>query len=185
MLKSFVKLRINFFVPRINGTLLIFIHSKNLVLLKMLRNFGIVFYQGKLFILIVLPKKGGGVLLGLHPASPVSLKSSIQDPEGRYIIAECYVNEEFFMVAAVYFAPSLELAAFEGLLKDIASKIDFFGHPRVVWVGDFNVSINPNLDATSVLGRHNIQRDKLLPFMDAHELIDVWRAMHPFDKRFT
>ena len=91
-----------------------------------------------------------GVLLGVHPASPVSIKSSIQDLNGRFVIAECCMNEEIFTVASVYFEPNLPVNEYEEMLKKIAEEVEKLGHCRVVWMGDFNVALDPTIDSTSI-----------------------------------
>ena len=126
-----------------------------------------------------------GIVLGIHYASPVSFRNSVSDPEGRYIIAECCANSEMFTVASVYLEPHIEVQTFSKVLADIARVIDGFGHPKVVWVGDFNIALRNDMDSTSTGRTYTARKDVLLPFMDAHELTDIWRAMHPFEKVFT
>ena len=129
-----------------------------------------------------------GVLLGIHPSSNVSLKSSIQDENGHYIVAECMLENELFTIASVYLEPSLNAVQFIDILHDIARKIDHFRHAKVLWVGDFNVVINPNMDSSAVTNqviRKQSHHNNLYSFLDDHELTDVWRAMHPFQSHYT
>ena len=130
-----------------------------------------------------------GVLLGVHPRSSVQLISTIEDKEGRYVVAECKLNEEFFTVASVYFEPTISSDLFASLLSDISQRIDHMGHNRVLWIGDFNTALNPDLDTTTT-AYHNFQsavrkRTFLLSLLDTHELTDVWRAINPKRTRYT
>ena len=130
--------------------------------------------------------RSGGVVLGIHSSSSIVMRSSIEDPDGQFIVAECQLDEEFFTVASLYCKPDLSPAEVSQLLTTIASKIAHFGHSRVLMMGDFNIVVNPKQDSnthTSETVRH--RREVLLPFMDTHEYTDIWRAMHPFTNRYT
>ena len=128
-----------------------------------------------------------GVILGVHSYSDISLKDSVQDPEGRYIVAECQLHEEFFTVVSVYFDPLISDDVLSQVLSDIARAIDSYGHNRIIWMGDFNSIIDPAVDSTRTRFRaFEIQRRLLLKeFRDTHDLTDVWRVMHPFIPRYT
>ena len=128
-----------------------------------------------------------GVLLGVHPSSIVSLQSSIHDEDGRFVVAECRVDEEFFTVTSVYLEPSLNATQLKDILTDVSRIIDHFGHNRVMWVGDFNIAIHPKEDSSALRQQFdlNAHRNVLWPFMDDHELTDIWRAMNPFRNRYT
>ena len=126
-----------------------------------------------------------GVVLGIHPASQVSVNSSFLDPEGRYIVAECFVQKEFFTVVSVYFEPSMTTSDFEATLKVITDKVAEYDHAQVIWTGDFNVVLDPHQDSTGTSHTYNRRRSIMLPFIDAHDLTDVWRTMNPFKLRYT
>ena len=90
-----------------------------------------------------------GIILGVHPYSPVQIQSSIKDSEGRYVIAECKLNDELFTVVSVYFEPTIDPDNYSPLLTEISSQVNIVGNNRVLWVGDFNVALNPILDTTT------------------------------------
>ena len=131
-----------------------------------------------------------GVLVGIHSRFSLSLKSSVADPESRYVIVECMQGDECFTLVSVYFEPQITLELLVEILTTIAKKVDELGHNRVLWTGDFNIVLNPQVDSTAVsqkapTGTKARARKQLLPFIDEHELTDMWRAMHPFDIRYT
>ena len=128
--------------------------------------------------------KSGGVLLGVHPASSINLISSVEDIQGSYVIAECSQHGEFFTVVSVYFKPQTTKSELTQLLSEIADKVQAYGHNRVIWMGDFNIVLNPQQDSSTGSRAEN-KREILLPFLDSHELTDIWRSMHPFESRFT
>lgn len=63
------------------------------------------------------PGRSRGVLLGVHPSSAVQLKKSIHDPEGRFIIAECQLDQEMLVVVSVSFGPQLNPDQFTQILS--------------------------------------------------------------------
>ena len=97
-----------------------------------------------------------GVLLGVHPNSRVSLVSTIQDEAGRYVIAECAVDEEWFVVVSVYLEPLLGPDQYNQILCEIAHKVEVFNHTRILWIGDFNVALDPDLDTTAITHKRDI-----------------------------
>ena len=118
-----------------------------------------------------------GVLLGIHPSSPVCFSATIQDPNGRYVIAECQWNQESFVVVAVYFEPHLHHQEFSDILCEISNRVAYFGHNRILWTGDFNVALDLDLDTTALAHVHayNLiaKRDVLHKLIDTHDLSDV------------
>ena len=186
-LKSCVKYVIGFCTLKMGHCVLTFILFRSLTPFLVWWIFGRLPFQVKYYLPTPPTTTGGGVLLGIHPCSAVELSSYTLHPLGRYIIGECHLDEEFFTVISVYFEPSLTGEQFGDLLSEISSKVSISGHERVVWMGDFNTILSLKRDTTtssSVL-RFKAKRDVLLPFIDNHELTDVWRAMHPMESRFT
>ena len=133
------------------------------------------------------PGSGGskGVLLGIHPSSSLTFLNSIQDAQGQYIVAECGYETEIFTVVSVYLEPLMDPADYEKILKDIAKIVDGFGHSRVVFMGDFNVPLNKQLDSTTITDRNAHKRKILKSFLETHALTDVWRTVNPLALRYT
>ena len=131
------------------------------------------------------PEGRKGILLGVHPGSPARIHSSVSDKEGRYIVANCEVKDERFTVVSVYIAPNYTVDMYRSLLNEIASCIEVFGNNRVVWAGDFNVCMSKTQDCYRDHSVFEQRRRVLFPFLDAQELTDVWRSMHPFETRYT
>ena len=67
---------------------------------------------------------------------------------------------------------------FESILTKIVKKAAFFEQDRVLWMGDFNVALDPELDTTTTfyhvanVGAH--KRKILQTLIANHELTDVW-----------
>ena len=131
-----------------------------------------------------------GVLLGVHPSSSIQLKKTIHDPEGRFIIAECQLEQELFIVVSVYFEPQLSSEQFMEILSEILWKSSHFEQNRVFWMGDFNIALDPLLDTTTVYqySRHAAvrhEREILQSLMDTHDHSDVWRSIYLKSTRYT
>ena len=92
-------------------------------------------------------------------------------------------GEEVFTVISIYLEPQCCQQFVSSFLHDIAKQIDKLGHNRVIWMGDFNVTLNPELDTTTKQTYYN--KSVLLPFMELHELTDVWRVLNPFKSHYT
>ena len=133
------------------------------------------------------PTPGGGIVLGVHPASSLSLLKTISNPNGRYIVASCGAGVEKFTVVSVYFTPQMEKGLLVGILSEIAVKVDLLGNSRVVWVGDFNIVFDLAKDTTTTHLHHHSRStwDALLSFIDQHDLTDVWHTMNPLSNRYT
>ena len=55
-----------------------------------------------------------------------------------------------------------------------------------IFLGDFNVTINPNLDNKNYVGNNNpLARRSLKDKMEEFELLDVWRELNPLEQKFT
>ena len=131
-----------------------------------------------------------GVLLGVHPSSSAQLKNTIHDPEGRFVIAECQLEQELFVVVSVYFKPQLAPEQFTEILSDISQKINHFEQNRVLWMGDFNIALDPVLDTTTIYQHTQLhavcrKREILHSLMDTHDLSDVWRSIYPKSTRYA
>ena len=124
-----------------------------------------------------------GVLLGFSDRLEMDIVESDSDQEGRYIVANVNIKNEKLMVVAVYLEPN----ASEDLISQVYEKIDKsvsrYQNTRVVYCGDFNSILDRKLDTTIQWSKRS---DTLLSqYMEANELTDVWRVLHPEECRFS
>ena len=67
---------------------------------------------------------------------------------------------------------------FESILTEIVEKAAFFEQDRALWMGDFNVALDPELDTTTTfyhVANVGARKRKILQTLIAnHELTDVW-----------
>ena len=127
-----------------------------------------------------------GIVLGLMPSFKGRIVSSVVDEDRRYIIAKCEIGNQEFVIVSVYIPVHFPAVALSELLSKIADIVQDLEVENVIWCGDFNVVIDPNLDAKNT-NHHPSEhsRKRLAAVMDAHDLTDVWRALNPYAKRFT
>ena len=71
------------------------------------------------------------------------------------------------------------------LLSKVGDAIVATNNERVIWCGDFNVIMNPVKDTnSSVRGLQNHDKH-VIAALEAWDLTDVWRTLHPCEHRFT
>ena len=55
-----------------------------------------------------------------------------------------------------------------------------------IFCGDFNLILDPSMDSKNYLNINNPNaRQMVLDQMETHNLIDIWRELHPEEKKFT
>ena len=128
----------------------------------------------------------GGIVLGVSNTSGLQISKHVTDAEGRYIVAECGKSTEKFTIASVYLKPNLTISELTDCLGEISREVISMGNPQTVWLGDFNIIIDPSMDTSS---KNKISNTKFVeglhPLMDHHDLSDTWRVLHPFKSRYT
>ena len=69
------------------------------------------------------------------------------------------------------------------ILQNISLAIEGFNSERVIWCGDFNAVLDPNLDT---IKKHPASNDVAVRnLLLEWELTDVWRVMHPSTRRYS
>ena len=111
--------------------------------------------------------------------------SSISDPDGRYVIVKCEVDNRELVIVSVYLPSQLTLSNFSDLITKIAGMIQTMDSENVIWCGDFNLVLNHSLDTKKGTHHRADAGVRLNSLMEAHELTDVWRAFNPHTKRYT
>ena len=124
-----------------------------------------------------------GILMGFSRSLNYHLDSYIADPAGRFIVAHVTINNKSFTIAAFYLEPQLVVQEIESTYSKITNAIMLGDNTRVIWCGDFNASINPEMDGGNT--ENNSCRIYLNKLMEIHELTDVFKVLHPEAKRYT
>ena len=127
-----------------------------------------------------------GVMLGFSPKINCKLENFSLDTDGRFIVAHVRIFGEPLTIVSLYLDPSLSLEGRERILAQVMEQVALGKNARVVFCGDFNTIVDPNLDvAHPALNLHNRLRPNLQAFLEKHDLTDVWRAFHDTERQFT
>ena len=106
----------------------------------------------------------------------------ISDPEGRYILLKGTIDDKIYTFANIY-APNDRQISF---LKNVFEALEPFLEGSLILGGDFNLTPEPKLDASSSKSRlssKNLQQFKNI--LREHLLVDIWRILHPNTKDYS
>ena len=111
----------------------------------------------------------------------------ISDEEGRYLIIECEIMDEPFVLVNVY-APNTEDKQVKFLcnLHQILLQHNFTNISQFIMGGDWNIVRNASVDksgGTDLIKHKSI--DKMDEIMNMFDLNDSWRIKYPNEKRYT
>ena len=127
-----------------------------------------------------------GCAILISPNVDFKTKSVIADREGRYIILQCYINNEILNIINVY-APNNELdqVSFLENLDNAISNLS--SSDDLIIGGDWNVIRDVKLDKSG--GNDSVTKPRTVAKLDqlmySFNLCDVWRIKHPNLRRFT
>lgn len=123
-----------------------------------------------------------GVALLVERNMPVQVEYSVVDPEGRYLILDVSFQELKFILVSVY-APNEDDPNF---FVRLFAEIDKRENDSMILMGDFNTSLNPDIDLYNNVGANHIRkREIILNYMEERALTDIWRIKHPEDRVFS
>ena len=130
-----------------------------------------------------------GCMILIKPGFDISVKKSMLDESGRYIMLETVIQGQSFHCLNVY-APCIETEQIR-FYQTIHSLLENnITDDRYLLVGgDMNVIVNPAIDRKG--GNMNISqlyKDVIKVFngiKEEHFLCDIWRTINPSVKRFT
>ena len=128
-----------------------------------------------------------GVAILIRKSFDFKLKSIRSDEEGRYLILETAIQDVSFLLVNIY-APntttkqSLFFQTLSELICDEGFKDSDY---KIVLRGDFNVTMDPNLDCS---GGNPVLKDSVKCVEDIminYDLVDIWRIRDPNSKKFS
>ena len=106
------------------------------------------------------------------------------DVDGSYIILDISIFEDRFTLANIYGPSDKDSPDFFTKVFDI---IDNIGNRQVVAAGDFNVILNPCIDARNYRSHCSRPRSRRIIFdiMDRMDLVDIYRKVYPEKRQYT
>ena len=126
-----------------------------------------------------------GVCIIIPKGIDFQLKSEQKDDNGRYVIINgIFQGTELTIVNA--YAPTqdkkLEQKVFyTEILKIIGDRL-----LNLIWTGDFNLYLDPELDCyIGSKKKRNATAEMLVEYMEENNIVDCWRVRNPDIKRYT
>ncbi|RQM20499.1 hypothetical protein B5M09_010499, partial [Aphanomyces astaci] len=146
---------------------------------------GVVFFEPPLYPLEPTSPATGGLATLLHPHSP--LKNAVDIPHdnpilrGRYLQVRCVLGPATIVLHNVYAPISWSERArfFDELPRD------FPPHFLHIVGGDFNCTLNKDLDSLNPSAATMAGTDALLTWMRDLSIVDLFRQQNPLRKTFT
>ncbi|OCT86463.1 hypothetical protein XELAEV_18020146mg [Xenopus laevis] len=131
--------------------------------------------------------KTKGVAILIAKQVKFQLMQKYVDPDGRFIILKGHLQNHLTTLASVY-APNNSKQKF---FRIFFKKLSEISEGRVIVGGDFNTTMNNNLDRSrDILGKLTTSsgdRDTghLFNHLKEEALVDIWREKHPIDRDYT
>ena len=102
------------------------------------------------------------------------------DDQGRMIIFDIQQEDTKLTIAAIY-APNSDTPAFFSSLREKLKERQV----NKIIVGDFNLTLNIELDRLNTYCNNNKSKEVVEDIMDEFLLVDVWRTQNESRKEFS
>ena len=137
--------------------------------------------------LLFFSKKNKGVLIAFREALEIKVESIFHDKNGRYLILKTIIQNQP-IVLANYYASNDEGSQISilSVMNEIINQLELDPDTAIVWVGDFNLIFDTNLDADGGKPQLKVNSlSKLSSITEENDLCDIFRVRCPNKKRFT
>ena len=120
-----------------------------------------------------------GVLI-LTRTSEFMVKQHFASPDGRILICDGIINEINVSIVNVYAPNRDEPIFFQNLAKMLENC-----HENLIVMGDFNLTLNCDLDRLNCSTNNDKAKRVLENIMQIFLLQDIWRVRYPLEQRFS
>ena len=104
------------------------------------------------------------------------------DNNGNLLAVEIKIDDRNITVITIY-GPNKDNPQFYNMLLET---IEYFDNEHFIICGDFNLSLNPDLDCYNYRHINNPKsREKLMEIIENKYLVDTFRELHPDIRRYT
>ena len=139
-------------------------------------------WGGKCFF-ISLNSQSRGVAIFLKKGTNADILDTKTSPDGNLLALLFEYEGRRILLRGVY-GPNEDSPLFYE--NDVFGLIDTWEPDFSIFVGDFNVTLNPDLDNKNYARDNNPQaRQVIKDKIDEYELVDIWRELNPLQKSFT
>lgn len=116
-----------------------------------------------------------GVLILIHRSIPFQPIKTIQDPAGRFVITHGNILSLTLNLVSIYGPNEDNPKFFENLFLTMSTLRGFY-----IIGGDFNCTLNPEMDRSTGCDTYKVQTRKLLKqYIVDINLVEVWREQNP------
>ena len=123
-----------------------------------------------------------GVAILIRKNFPIIIDQCIDDSLGNFLILKCRYDSRPFVIANIY-GPNSDQPQF---FQELFEKITDLGLSEVIITGDYNVTLNHEIDNQNYASPRNINaRKKLNDLMTSNSFIDIYRHLNNDKKLFT
>ena len=106
-----------------------------------------------------------------------------RDLEGKYIVLDIEMQSTRYTIVNLYGPSDRDYPAF---FEDILEKVEDMNNESIIIGGDWNVIPDMGLDTHNYRGGNRPRaRAKINEMTEIMNLTDIWRELHPNDKKFT
>ena len=127
----------------------------------------------------------GGVCIIIPNGVDFKLKKIDMDHKGRYIILEGCFNKQDLTLVNIY-SPTQDKREDQNEFFNKIYELINGKSSNLIWTGDFNLYLDPNLDQYKESGnKTNDTAEQLKIYMEENNISDSWRLRNPDVKRFT
>ena len=122
-----------------------------------------------------------GVAIVFKNKSSITVNKSFVDHEGRYVICNVSMDGTEYTLCNLY-APNEDSPKFFEKLFKIIDKV---ACENVIIGGDFNLTLDPELDRLNSLYNNRKATEFVKKAMETFNMEDIWRNRNPENKRYT
>ena len=100
-----------------------------------------------------------------------------EDVEGRLLVLDLYIDDKIYRIIGIY-APNQDKPDFFSVVLKFIQNCG----TRIIVIGDFNLTLDINLDRLNTYNNNNRSKVVVENFMQEHDLDDVWHIRNPNKK---
>ena len=161
---------------------LMFYACRKLIVQAMLNNVGEV-NGGEYISLLMAPITPGGVAVLIKKNTPLMVENITKCTNGRYIVCDLINVNNMQNKVTLFniYAPNQDSPEFYTGIEELVYK----AQSHKMLIGDFNLTLRPELDRLNTVERNVRAVRKLQTIMLEWNLTDVWRVRNPSTRKYT
>ena len=124
-----------------------------------------------------------GVAIFINNTFECEISKISRDIYGNYLLLEIILLGIVTIVIGLIFGPNTDSPTF---YQNLFKELEEFENPNTILVGDWNLTLNFDLDNLNYIHRNNVNATNTInDLIKSHGWVDFWRTLHPTTKKFT